>query len=157
MRQFCVTRVDDVSFHALEESQSEENEFNSKCLLPHQTLLEIDMFTRAFIGAVSFLLGEDGISFVNARSFCQDPLEQNFGKQRQGGGGSCTPNTRVFGVLMAISISSNRGLSVLLVNLQQPREQPATQKLLIKIIVSAQNLSPKGGVKRAVSSVMLNN
>ncbi|KAK3919928.1 tRNA (cytosine-5-)-methyltransferase [Frankliniella fusca] len=79
MSELGVQPLEDVSFHALEESQSAENEFNSKCLLPHQTLLGIEMSTGAFKSAVSFLLGE-GISFVNARSFCQDPLQQNFGK-----------------------------------------------------------------------------
>ncbi|XP_052127944.1 uncharacterized protein LOC127750386 [Frankliniella occidentalis] len=95
MSELGVQQLEEVSFHALEESKNEESEFDSKCLLPHQTLLGIEMSTRAFVGAVSFLIGE-GISFVNARSFCQDPLEQNFGKQRQGGGGSSAPNVQQY-------------------------------------------------------------
>lgn len=83
------------SFHVLNDSQQEETEDDAKNLLPHQTLVGIEMSTRAFIDVVSFLLRE-GVPFVNARDFTQDPLEQNFGKQRMGGGGSSNPNVKQY-------------------------------------------------------------
>jgi len=86
---------DEDSFHALPEDEAideiEPEVCSKKCLLPHQTLLGIEMSTRSFISAVTFLINA-GVPFVNARVFCQDPLEQNFGKQRAGGGGSNNPN-----------------------------------------------------------------
>ncbi|KAJ1528931.1 hypothetical protein ONE63_007300 [Megalurothrips usitatus] len=79
------------SFHALEESRHEGEVEGSKNLLPHQTQLGIEMSTRAFMGTVTYLI-KHGVTFINARVFQQDPLEQNFGKQRMAGGGSNNPN-----------------------------------------------------------------
>ena len=44
---------------------------------------------------MKFLLSE-GTKFINARVFCQDPIEQFFGKQRGRGGGSTNPNVKKF-------------------------------------------------------------
>jgi len=76
-----------------EQVESKEN-FTSaeraKMMLSQQTQDGIEITVRAFIGAVKFLLGE-GVKFINARVFCQDPLELYFSKQRQSGGGSKNP------------------------------------------------------------------
>jgi len=63
----------------------------SKRILSKQTLEGIRMTTLAFKPLVQFLLSE-GTSFINARIFCQDPLEQHFSKIRAGQGGSNNPN-----------------------------------------------------------------
>ncbi|KAK3916147.1 Transposable element P transposase [Frankliniella fusca] len=84
----------DDSFHALNDSQTEgdqEEDASSRNLLPHQTLRGIEMSWKSFIGATTFLL-RNGVTFINARILCQDPLEQNFGRQRMAGGGSNNPN-----------------------------------------------------------------
>ena len=65
----------------------------SKRKLSRQTLEGIEMTTRAFIPMVRFLLAE-GTEMINARVFCQDPLEQHFSKLRAGQGGSTNPNVR---------------------------------------------------------------
>lgn len=62
-----------------------------KRLLSRETLEGIEMSTRAIMGAIKFLLGE-GVEFINARIFSQDPLEQHFSKIRGGLGGSTAPN-----------------------------------------------------------------
>ncbi|XP_052126892.1 uncharacterized protein LOC127750159 isoform X2 [Frankliniella occidentalis] len=59
--------------------------------LSKQTITGIKMTTLAFEPMVKFLLDE-GVTFINARVFCQDPLEQHFGKVRAGQGGSTNPN-----------------------------------------------------------------
>ncbi|XP_052129086.1 uncharacterized protein LOC127750738 isoform X2 [Frankliniella occidentalis] len=67
-----------------------------KAILSHQTLQGIYITVNAFIGAVKYLLNDVGIKFVNARVFCQDPLEQYFGKQRAAGGGGQNPTVDAF-------------------------------------------------------------
>lgn len=49
------------------------------------------MTTLAFKPLVTFLLSK-GATFINARVFTQDPLEQHFSKIRAGHGGSNNPN-----------------------------------------------------------------
>ncbi|KAK3929356.1 Sensory rhodopsin I transducer [Frankliniella fusca] len=80
------------------ESEIEDGVFNpeedtpaSRRLLSSQTLEGIRLTSFAFKPLVSFLLSE-GVSFINARIFCQDPLEQHFSKIRAGGGGNNNPN-----------------------------------------------------------------
>lgn len=109
---------DDGSFHALNDSQTEgdqEEDASSKNLLPHQTLRGIEMSWKSFIGATTFLL-RNGVNYINARVFCQDPLEQNFGRQRMAGGGSNNPNfqqylhkQRGFSTIGALSAANKRG------------------------------------------------
>jgi hypothetical protein len=109
---------DEGSFHALNDTQEgdqEEEDVSSRNLLPHQTLLGIEMSCRAFISCTTFLLKE-GITFINARVFCQDPLEQNFGRQRMAGGGSNNPNLnqflhkqRGFSTIGELSAANKRG------------------------------------------------
>lgn len=84
------------------ESEIEDGIFNpeedtpaSKRLLSKQTIDGILMTTLAFKPLVVFLLRE-GVSFINARVFCQDPLEQHFSKIRAGQGGSNNPNVGQF-------------------------------------------------------------
>lgn len=110
---------DEGSFHSLNDSQAQECEegedASSRNLLPHQTLHGIEMSCRAFVACTKFLLSE-GISFINARAFCQDPLEQNFGRQRMAGGGSNNPNMyqflhkqRNFSTIGELSAANKRG------------------------------------------------
>ncbi|XP_052131084.1 uncharacterized protein LOC127751486 [Frankliniella occidentalis] len=86
-----------------DESEIEDGVFNpdeetssSKRLMSKQTLDGIRMTSYAFKPLVSFML-KAGASFVNARVFTQDPLEQHFSKVRAGQGGSNNPN--IFQVL----------------------------------------------------------
>ncbi|XP_034255467.1 uncharacterized protein LOC117653722 [Thrips palmi] len=109
---------DEGSFHELDDSQTgdpSDEEFSSRNLLPHQTMLGIEMSCRSFIHATTFLLKE-GVTFINARVFCQDPLEQNFGRQRMAGGGSTNPNLnqflhkqRGFSTIGELSAANKRG------------------------------------------------
>ncbi|KAK3919722.1 Transposable element P transposase [Frankliniella fusca] len=59
--------------------------------LSKQTKEGIRMTTLAFKPLVNFLL-QEGVKFINARIFNQDPLEQHFSKIRAGQGGSNNPN-----------------------------------------------------------------
>ncbi|KAK3914528.1 Proteasome subunit beta [Frankliniella fusca] len=72
------------------ESVEEETHATRK-ILSKQTLTGIKMTTLAFKPMVTFLLAE-GVTFINARVFSQDPLEQHFSKVRAGQGGSSNPN-----------------------------------------------------------------
>ncbi|KAK3920828.1 Transposable element P transposase [Frankliniella fusca] len=98
-----VSAISNASLHDADESEIEDGVFNpeeetstSKRLLSTQTLDGIRMSSYAFQPAVCFML-QAGASFVNARVFTQDPLEQHFSKVRAGHGGSNNPN--VFQVL----------------------------------------------------------
>ncbi|KAK3932664.1 Transposable element P transposase [Frankliniella fusca] len=88
-----------------DEDEPEEEDPASVRQLSRQTLEGIKMTVCAFTKAVKFLLGE-GTKFINARIFCQDPLEQFFSKQRARGGGSTTPNFCQF-------INESRGMGQL--------------------------------------------
>ena len=84
------------NFPADEESEVFEGEDDadtpaSKKILSRETLEGIKMSTRAIMGAITFLLKE-GVEYINARIFTQDPLEQHFSKLRAGQGGSTNPN-----------------------------------------------------------------
>ena len=63
----------------------------SKRILSRETLEGIRISTLAFKHLNQFLL-DVGTIFINARVFCQDPLEQHFSKLRAGQGGSTNPN-----------------------------------------------------------------
>ena len=106
----------DESFHSLHDVH-EDVETNEdlpparKRQLCQQTLEGIEISIRGFMGAVKYLLTEGGVHYVNARVFCQDPLEQYFSKQRAKGGGSNTPNLmKYFENARAIHIQ--RGLNI---------------------------------------------
>ncbi|KAK3916198.1 Transposable element P transposase [Frankliniella fusca] len=82
----------DVSFNPVEDVNDDDDDTKAgQRILSHQTLVGIETTTRSFIKCVQFLIDE-GTSFINARIFSQDPLEQHFSKQRAGGGGSTNPN-----------------------------------------------------------------
>ena len=100
------------SLHDIHETSSEDVEHPAhKRMLCQQTQDGIEITIRGFIGAVKYLLDHGGVDFINARVFCQDPLEQFFSKQRQKGGGSSTPNLQKF-MENARAIHIQRGLSV---------------------------------------------
>ncbi|XP_026290481.2 uncharacterized protein LOC113215119 [Frankliniella occidentalis] len=67
-----------------------------KMFIPHQTFEGIEMTANALRGAVTFMLDVAKAKFINARVFCQDPLEQYFGKQRASIGGSSAPTEKQF-------------------------------------------------------------
>lgn len=68
----------------VDNSKVKANE-KEKMLLSRQTLEGIYITVNGFIGAVKYMLSI-GAKFINARVFCQDPLEQYFSKQRAAGG-----------------------------------------------------------------------
>lgn len=82
-----------------DESDIEERDVNaeeedtpvSRRLLSKETLEGIRMTTLAFKPLITLMLLH-GASFINARVFTQDPLEQHFSKIRAGQGGSNNPN-----------------------------------------------------------------
>lgn len=83
---------DTTAVGALDENEENEDyDPASVKQLPRQTIEGIKITVHGFTAAVKFLLNE-GVKFVNARVFCQDPIEQYFSKQRGRGGGSTTPN-----------------------------------------------------------------
>lgn len=82
----------------------EEQDPASVRQLSHQTLEGIKITVHGFTGAVKFLLDE-GVKFINARVFCQDPLEQYFSKLRSRCGGSTNPN-------MSQALHSQRSIHV---------------------------------------------
>lgn len=72
-----------------------------KMMLPQATLNGVEISIRAIEAATKFYLkstaeGGAGGPFLMARIYSQDPLEQHFSKQRQGGGGSRAPNAMQF-------------------------------------------------------------
>lgn len=60
-------------------------------ILPQQTLVAWEMIGLSLPAAIKFLLRR-GTKFVNARVFCQDPLEQHFSKQRAKLGSNKNPD-----------------------------------------------------------------
>ncbi|KAK7112467.1 hypothetical protein V1264_011920 [Littorina saxatilis] len=52
-----------------------------KMFLTHQTYRGLVMTVRAFIGVTRFLLA-NGVSFILSNKFCQDPIEEHFGRHR---------------------------------------------------------------------------
>ena len=91
-----------------------------KMMLSQQTLEGIEMTVLAFTGAVRFLLSE-GVTYINARVFCQDPLERSFGKQRQCGGGSRNPTVAQF-LDNEVKIAVHRDVNVRKSNVLSKRE-----------------------------------
>ncbi|XP_052130160.1 uncharacterized protein LOC127751122 [Frankliniella occidentalis] len=63
--------------------------------LSYQTIEGIEIAVRGFTGAVQFLLGV-GVKKINARVFCQDPIEQFFSKQRYKCGRNPSPTVQQF-------------------------------------------------------------
>ena len=78
--------------------------------LSYQTLEGIKITVLGFTGVVKFLLDE-GVKFINARVFCQDPIEQYFSKLRSRGGGSTNPNvSQVLHSQRSIHVQGNIGV-----------------------------------------------
>ena len=65
-------------------------------LLSWQTHEGFKLTVSSAIEATKFLL-EEGMEFVLTERFCQDPLEEYFGKQRQLGRRSNNPDIHKFG------------------------------------------------------------
>ena len=83
--------------NSLEQEMQDENDETPAGMrqLSYQTLEGIEITVRGFIGAVKFLL-DKGMKAINARVFCQNPIEQYFSKQRGRCGGSTNPNVRTY-------------------------------------------------------------
>lgn len=64
-----------------------------KMLPPQPTMNGLEISIRGIEGATRYFLTVAKAKFVMARVYSQDPLEQFFGKQRMGGGGSRNPNS----------------------------------------------------------------
>lgn len=73
------------------QGEEEDDTPAAKKILSRETMEGIELSTRAIKAAIIFLLNE-GVEFINARIFTQDPLEQHFSKVRAGQGGSNNPN-----------------------------------------------------------------
>lgn len=82
----------------------------AKMTLSDQTKEGIYITVNGFCGAVKYLL-EIGAKFVMGRAFCQDPLEQYFGKQRASGGGRVNPTVSSL-LNNDLKISIHRDLNV---------------------------------------------
>ena len=67
-----------------------------RMLPPQATMNGLEISIRGIEGATKYFLSEGEGNFVMTRVFSQDPLEQYFGKQRMGGGGSRNPNAAQF-------------------------------------------------------------
>ena len=96
-----------------EEVKSLENvsdQEKAKMTLSKQTIEGIYMTVNGFAGAVKYLLSI-GAKYVNARVFCQDPLEQYFSKQRASGGGRNSVTVDSF-MSAEMKISTHRDLNV---------------------------------------------
>lgn len=94
-----ISAIADATSDALEDEHSEifQGDIDTdetpahRRTLSRETLEGIEMSTHAIRSAITFLLNE-GVEYVNARIFTQDPLEQHFSKVRGGQGGSNNPN-----------------------------------------------------------------
>ncbi|KAK3916260.1 Transposable element P transposase [Frankliniella fusca] len=71
-----------------DEDEDEDQTPAGKMQISDQTILGIEITVKS---CVKFL-HQEGCPYVNARVFCQDPLEQHFSKLRGGFGGSTYPN-----------------------------------------------------------------
>lgn len=85
----------------------------ARMFLSWQTHEGFKLTVSSAIEATKFLL-EEGMEFVLTERFCQDPLEEYFGKQRQLGRRSDNPDIRTFGynsntIRIQRSISCQRG------------------------------------------------
>ncbi|XP_062578102.1 uncharacterized protein LOC134245410 [Saccostrea cucullata] len=72
-------------------SKSEQN----KMFLSYQTYEGIVMTVNAFIEATKYLLGQ-GLPYVLSHDFCQDPLEEHFGRHRGLGSRHDNPTAHQF-------------------------------------------------------------
>ncbi|KAK3910209.1 Endothelial protein C receptor [Frankliniella fusca] len=98
----------------VESKKDVEAASKEKMMLSNQILIGIEITIGAFIAAVKFFLDPNciGGKFIMARIFSQDPLEQEFSKQRAGGGGNRNPNVSKFQSKMVSSaIQRNMGIS----------------------------------------------
>lgn len=68
----------------------------AKMFLSWQTYEGFSITVHSAIEVVRFLL-EEGMEFVLTERFCQDPVEEYFGKQRQLGRRSDNPDIHQFG------------------------------------------------------------
>ncbi|KAK7105302.1 hypothetical protein V1264_016703 [Littorina saxatilis] len=62
----------------------------------HQTFKGLVMTVHGFVGAAHYLLGH-GVKFILANKFCQDPLEEHFGRHRAMGRTADNPTLLQFG------------------------------------------------------------
>ena len=82
-----------------------------KMLPPQPTMNGLEISIRGIEGATRYFLEEGEGKFVMARVYSQDPLEQYFGKQRMGGGGSRNPNAAQF-MQKQVSLAIQKDLGV---------------------------------------------
>ena len=68
----------------------------ARMFLSHQTFEGMKISIYSIIALIKFLLGA-GVKFVLTNHFCQDPVEQYFGKQRSIGRRSDNPTIYTFG------------------------------------------------------------
>jgi len=93
-----------------------------KMFLTHQTYRGIIMTVKAFIAVTKYLL-QNGVTYVLSNKFCQDPIEEHFGRHRWMGRTHDNPNIRQFGH-QENSIRMQRDLSLMI----QPRGNVTRQQ-----------------------------
>ena len=86
---------------------------HSKMFISWQTFEGFEIITYSVIELIKFLMSE-GMEFVLTERFCQDPVEEYFGKQRQLGRRCNNPDLKTFGyndntIRIQKSISCQRG------------------------------------------------
>ena len=67
-----------------------------KMMLTHQTFRGLVMTTKAFVEVTPYLL-RNGVQFVLSNKFCQDPIEEHFGRHRAMGRTAQNPSLYTFG------------------------------------------------------------
>ncbi|KAK3913149.1 Heat stress transcription factor A-1 [Frankliniella fusca] len=72
--------------------EGKTKEEKATMILSPQTLDAWEMICKSLPACIKWLL-QQGTKFINARVFCQDPLEQHFSKQRAAAGGYRSSNT----------------------------------------------------------------
>lgn len=83
-----------------------------KMFLSHQTYKGLVMTVKAFVEATKYLLTH-GVEFVLSNKFCQDPLEQHFGRHRCLGRTNDNPTVHQFGYHETL-LRQGRSLSLML-------------------------------------------
>ena len=86
--------------HWKESTESRQGDYTqnarSRMFLSWQTYEGYKITVHSAIEATKFLL-QEGMEFVLTERFCQDPVEEYFGKQRKIGRRSDNPDIRMFG------------------------------------------------------------
>jgi len=105
-----------------------------KMFLTHQTYRGLVMTVKAIVEVIPYLL-QNGVQFVLSNKFCQDPIEEHFGRQRGLGRTAENPTLHQFGYNESL-LRQQRSLALMIRpkgNVQQgPRVQAAISRSPLK-------------------------